>query len=109
MSKKLYKSSTYRQSADIAILCGVVAHQVLTKETALDIVKNCHSILRENGIIIAASLSAALINSQEYEEMGYDVLNKTISYPMDRGPLMPSWVTTDFYILQRKPSLEEKV
>lgn len=104
ISEKLYASPQYKQSADVAILCGVVAHQVLNKKAALDIIEKCKSILRENGMIIATSLSAALINSTEYEQMGYHVLNKTFSFTLDRGPRLPSTATNDFYILQKKSS-----
>ena len=101
VSKQLYNSSEYVQSAHIIILCGVVAHQVLSRKVGLDIVAKCQSILRENGILIVASLSPALINSVEYQEMGYNVLNKSFSF------LLPSCLsvkTNDFYILQKKAS-----
>ncbi len=93
--------SEYDGHVDIVILCGVVAQQVLNKQTALNLVRKCHSILPENGFLVAASLSPALINSQEYEAIGYEVLNKTITNKIHRNPNLPSYATNDFYTLQK--------
>lgn len=93
------------QKADIITLCGVIAHQVLDKQTATKIISTCLPILRENGYIIAASLSPALLNSAEYKEMGLKVLNKSFTFSLDRGLFQPPYATNDFYILRKQATI----
>lgn len=82
--------------ADVIILSGIIAFEVLTPTQALQLLKKCHTIVRDNGYLIVTSYSLAIVNSKDYEKMGYRVLNKTIA-----GKAGSKWDPYDFFILQK--------
>jgi 2-polyprenyl-3-methyl-5-hydroxy-6-metoxy-1,4-benzoquinol methylase len=94
-------TSKFFKTTDLIILCGVVAHQVLTKKTAKKVLEECLPVIKENGYIIAISLSPSLLNSEDYEAFGLKVLNKSFTFFLNRGPLQAPYATNDFYVLQK--------
>lgn len=91
-----------KEKQDLIILCGVVAHQVLSKETGTQVIKQCLNVLKPKAFIIAASLSPALLNSEEYEKMGLKVHNKTFIFRNVNTQNVERFIIIDFYILQKK-------
>ena len=85
------------EKVDIIVLCDVVACKVLTKTNAAALIKKCHGMLRGNGFLIATSSLPSLVNSDEYEEMGFSVHNKVFIRKTPQGHQFD-----DFYILEKK-------
>jgi trans-aconitate methyltransferase len=91
-----------KEAPDVVILCGVVAQQVMAHEEGLVLMQRCHGRLPSGGFALVPSYSPALLSSREYEAMGFDVHNKTLSVieASSRGRALQ---TNDFYILEKTP------
>jgi 2-polyprenyl-3-methyl-5-hydroxy-6-metoxy-1,4-benzoquinol methylase len=93
--------SKFFKNTDLIVLCGVAAFEVLTKKTAKKVIKECTSIIKENGYIVVISITPALLNSEEYEALGLKVFNKSFTFYLKRGFSHPPYATNDFYVLQK--------
>lgn len=85
-----------KESFDVVILSGVVAHQVMTKEEAFLTMKKCHQLLRQNGFAIVTSFTPSHLCAHEFTQLGYKVLNKSDGYFIGQ-----QWESLDYYILQK--------
>jgi hypothetical protein len=85
---------------DVIVLCGVVAQQVMEREVGLRLAQRCHDKLRPGGFALIPSFSPALLASEDYETMGFEVHNKTLSL-VEKGPDGDALKTNDFYVLER--------
>jgi len=88
------------EAPDVAILCGVVAQQVMAHDEGLAVMRKCHESLPRGGFALVPSYSPALLSSREYEAMGFSVHNKTLSV-IESTPGGRLLQTNDFYILEK--------
>jgi hypothetical protein len=89
-----------KETPDVIILCGVVAQQVMDHAQGFRLMRKCHDRLPSGGFALVPSYSPALLGSREYEAMGFDVRNKTLSV-IEATPGGRLLQTNDFYILEK--------
>jgi SAM-dependent methyltransferase len=85
---------------DVAILCGVVAMQVMGRGAGIELVRRTTKLLRPRGLVLVPSHSPALLSRVDYEALGLHVHNASFSYvePSPRGPTV---ATVDYYVLEK--------
>lgn len=94
--------------ADVIILSGVVAHSVLTRESSASLLELSYNQLKDEGIVCIASLTPPYFAKEEYESMGFKVLNQVASMsksdePWSQASRTGNWTVElePFYILQK--------
>lgn len=81
-----YQEILKGKKVDIIILCGIIAHQVLSREDSYKVLEKCKPILKKNGFVLIASFSYKYFSTPDYEKMGYDVLNANFPYRFIDSP-----------------------
>ena len=90
-------------TCDVAILCGVVAQQVMGRAAGLGVVRKARKVLRDGGFLLVPSHSPALLSSSDYKAEGFVVHNMSLTTiePPAPGTGATTLATTDFYILEK--------
>ena len=86
---------------DVVVLCGVVATQVMNYERGLHLMQAVRDRLEVGGFAIVPSYSPALLASEEYEAMGFEVHNKTLSL-IEMTQAGNAVKTNDFYVVEKR-------
>ncbi len=68
---------------DVIVLCGVIAYQVLSFQASQALLQRCKKLLKDKGVILIASHSPCYFNASDFQNMGWEVLNKSYQYPLD--------------------------
>jgi SAM-dependent methyltransferase len=91
------------ETMDVIVLCGVLAQQVMDRETALRVARRCSERLRPGGLLLAPSYSPSLLVAADYAAMGLRVHNRTLNlFFADPGPgKLAQLRTNDFYVLEK--------
>lgn len=88
------------EAPDVIVLCGVVAVQVMERETGLRLVRGCHEKLPPGGFALIPSFSPALLASDDYLAMGFQVHNMSLSL-WEKTPGGRRLMTNDYYVLEK--------
>jgi hypothetical protein len=88
------------EAPDVIVLCGVVAVQVMERETGLRLVRRCHEKLPPGGFALIPSFSPALLASEDYVAAGFAVHNMTLSL-WEKTPGGRRLMTNDYYVLEK--------
>lgn len=87
------------KQVDIIFLCGVVAHQVLTKSDSITLLMRCKEKIKDNGYICIASHTITYFKREDYEIMGFSVINSVALYTSGEKYEVK---IEPFYIIQKK-------
>jgi SAM-dependent methyltransferase len=100
-SIKDFKEVTNGEQVDVILLCSFVAWGVISREQSKDVLMNCQSALKKDGLVLIVSISNPHFAKEDYEKMGYEVLNMTVPYhePKKTNPL-PEYRA--FYVLKKR-------
>lgn len=96
-----------QKGVDVVILCGVLAHQVLTKQESENVLRFAKEVSKPDTLYLISSFTIPYFYRKDYEKLGFEVLNMTVFSPIERLPLnmrSPHFMThqsQNFYILKQ--------
>jgi hypothetical protein len=90
------------EAPDVIVMCGVVAVQVMQRDTGLRLVRRCHEKLPPGGFALIPSFSPALLASEDYLALGFVVHNMSLSL-WEKTPNARRLMTNDYYVLEKAP------
>lgn len=88
------------QPPDVVVLCGVVATQVMSHDDGLRLMRAVHDRLPPGGFAVVPSYSPALLAGDEYEALGFEVHNRSLSL-IEATPAGSAVKTNDFYVVEK--------